>query len=414
MKVMKLALLGTAALAAASVSARADSLSDLKAQIETLNARVATLEATPAVPAGYSMVAFSKGQDIVVPGYFFGNKDVGAAHVISVMPTADAPAATTSITWSGYVRGALTTVRDRSPYHYDETTDAAGHHIYTLHNTSSDSYATDIRTKAGLKVEGKTDTAVGEVGARVALQATYSDNAYGWNGGNGSVTTDGYWGWWKMTPNMTLGAGIDGSLSKNSKSFDAGCTCYYYGTGGSIATSQPNDPAQIRLSYSDGPIGFAIAVEDANNANNNSSFGVAAKATWSGDMFSADVSGGYVGNSATGYEAAWVVDAGIGANLGSMASISAAVGTGSGFLYNDDYTRASAFLKLTASDSMHAEIGLTHTWNTQLSGMDSTTVGGGLYYDPVKQLTLGLEASYVSGGTKDGSYLAGLVTIFRF
>jgi hypothetical protein len=40
MKVLKLALIGTAALAALSVTARADSLSDLKAQIEALNGRI--------------------------------------------------------------------------------------------------------------------------------------------------------------------------------------------------------------------------------------------------------------------------------------------------------------------------------------------------------------------------------------
>jgi len=84
---MKIALLGTAALAAVSVSARADNLSDLKAQIEALNARVATLETAPAVPAGYQMVSFSKE---------------GNNHIISIMPTADMPA-TTVITWSGYV-----------------------------------------------------------------------------------------------------------------------------------------------------------------------------------------------------------------------------------------------------------------------------------------------------------------------
>jgi hypothetical protein len=415
---MKIALLGTAALAAVSVSARAENLDALKAQIEALNARVATLEATPAVPAGYSLVSFAKGQDLTVPGYYEGNKNVGAAHVISVIPSADAPAAASAvITWSGWVRGMVITGRnvDNTVPATVSATGTAGS-VSAANTATSSQYATDVRVRGEIVVSGKTDTAVGEVGARVALETSggSTDTFHNYNGGNGAVTTDGFWGWWKMTPNLTLGAGVDGSLSKNSKGFDATCTCYYYGTGGSIGTSHPNDPAQIRLSYADGPLGFAIAVEDGNNTGDASAFGVAAKATWAGDMFSADLSGGYIGNSNTAGQAAWVVDAGIGANLGSMASISAAVGIGSGLGLTDDYTKASAILKLSMADTAHAEIGIGHTWNTQATALDSTTIGGGIYYDPVKQLTIGAEGSYVSGGTADGAYVADLVTVFRF
>ena len=56
MKTMKVALLATAALAVVSVSARADDVAALKAQLEALNARVAQLEAAPAVPTGYSLL----------------------------------------------------------------------------------------------------------------------------------------------------------------------------------------------------------------------------------------------------------------------------------------------------------------------------------------------------------------------
>jgi hypothetical protein len=67
MKFMKLALLGTAALAAVSVTARADDLADLKAQIEALKADVANLQAAPAVPAGYSLMTVGDAPAIVVP-----------------------------------------------------------------------------------------------------------------------------------------------------------------------------------------------------------------------------------------------------------------------------------------------------------------------------------------------------------
>jgi protein-disulfide isomerase len=51
MNALKIALLGTAALAAVSVSARADDLSNLKAQIEALNAQVAATADAPAASA---------------------------------------------------------------------------------------------------------------------------------------------------------------------------------------------------------------------------------------------------------------------------------------------------------------------------------------------------------------------------
>ena len=66
MKTMKVALLASAALAVVSVSARADDVAAMKAQLESLNARVAQLEAAPAVPIGYSLLTVSEGTATVV------------------------------------------------------------------------------------------------------------------------------------------------------------------------------------------------------------------------------------------------------------------------------------------------------------------------------------------------------------
>ena len=68
MKMIKMALLGGAALAVSSMAAQADDLTALKAQIESLNARVASMEAAPSVPTGYSLLTVSDGQAHVVPG----------------------------------------------------------------------------------------------------------------------------------------------------------------------------------------------------------------------------------------------------------------------------------------------------------------------------------------------------------
>ncbi len=107
MKTMKVALLATAALAAVSVSARADDAAAIKAQLEALTARIAQLEAAPAVPAGFSLLTVSEGTATKVPGLDSNSpndRTVGdKVTVMGIMPTADAPAETT-LEWSGFVR----------------------------------------------------------------------------------------------------------------------------------------------------------------------------------------------------------------------------------------------------------------------------------------------------------------------
>ena len=109
MKIMKMALLAGAAIAVTGAAAHADELQDLKGQIEALNTRVAAMETAPSVPAGYQLLAISKGEALQVPGLEQSDRDrfsqSNNATIISVMPTADAPAGTT-ISWSGYVRAA--------------------------------------------------------------------------------------------------------------------------------------------------------------------------------------------------------------------------------------------------------------------------------------------------------------------
>ena len=104
MKNVKMALLAGAAIAASAAAAHADELQDLKAQVEALNARVASMEAAPSVPTGYQLLAISKGEAAQVPGMMGSDRDRvtnDRATIISVMPTADAPAGTTNsrVTW---------------------------------------------------------------------------------------------------------------------------------------------------------------------------------------------------------------------------------------------------------------------------------------------------------------------------
>ena len=234
MKTLKMAFLGGAALSVLSVGAQADDLADLKAQIESLNARVAQMEAAPQVPAGYSLLTISEGARPETPGLPLTAQERAAygetATVISVLPTADAPA-TTTITWSGYARAALVygdsdgdlRVRYRSInegsvgpwvdvfYNGDILVSAAA----TAMTTST------FSARGQIRVNASTDTAVGEVGVDIRMRANFDGN------GDTDVYSDVAWGYWAMTPELTFGGGYAGSLGNVGYGYDGACTCYY-------------------------------------------------------------------------------------------------------------------------------------------------------------------------------------------
>ena len=405
MKMIKIALLGTAALAAVSVSARASEASDiaaLKAQVEALSAKVAANDVQYNIPAGFQLMTIGTQTATVVPGLINTKNDGKTATVMSIMPTADAPASTT-IEWNGFVRAAF---------------------IYS--QDDGDPSTWDIVSRARLVVVGKTDTAVGEVGARVAFLAD-SKGIGALNRGNSPLSTDGYWGWWKMTPELTLGAGVDGTLAGIGYGYDGACTCYYtdfapagYGHDG--------DPTQVRLSYASGPFSAAIAVEDYTNTATQSNLGVAGEVKYAGDMVSGEVSAGYWSPDTAGVKASWLVGAGLSFALGDIGKISASAGVGhdndssTKYGWSDtDYWRANILASINLSEQAHAEVGFNHfhvSDNPGTPANDINSVLAGIYYDPVKQLTIGLEGEWAQESLEPGApgqqTRADLVTVFRF
>jgi hypothetical protein len=446
MNAVKIALLGTAALAAVSVSARADDLSDLKAQIEALNGRISQLESTPSIPAGYQLMSVSTTDAIIVPGLnsekdkMYGKK----AHNIGILPTADVPAST-NIQWSGFVRvglvydsadkiktvgkpgsafvptvTAVTGVDANADGDFLDAGDtfpvAAAAAIPAVPAVPATFVKNtfDVVSRAGIKVVGTTDTAVGEVGVRIALLASVETRGGVNRSHDSSVATDGYWGWWKITPELTLGGGVDGSLANSSNAFDNRCSCAYINTGGAFGHG---DPTQIRLSYASGPISFAVAVEDEGNHDGTAKngVGVAGEMKWSGDAIGFDINAGYFDgeNGPAAKDADWTVNAGANLGLGDIAQLGLAVGVGETNHNSTKFSKASAFLGFTLSDALSAELGATYT-NVK-KGNDELTVAGGLYYTPVSQLTLGVEASYTDfKGPAKSNTVAAVISVWRF
>ncbi len=428
MKTMKVALLATAALAAVTVSARADETSALKAQLEALNARVAQLEAAPAAPIGYSMLTVSQGDALVIPGLESDDPSYSdKTTVIGVMPTADMPASTV-VTWSGFVRAAITYV------------DSKG----TKGTGGDDDF--DIRSRGEIKVTGKTDTAVGEVGVLFKIRGDYDIV----NSGNPKLVSPEYWGYWSMTPELTLGGGYTGTLANIGYGYDGACTCYY--TDNADVAFNPGDDAQMRLSWVSGPISMGIAIEDGSaSIGTDDSIGVAGEIKYSGDGLSGEISAGYwnkddynavagpattsqvVANTALGGTTTvtvvvpgaaadadgrkWQVGAGLGFSLGDMANISLAAAAGEQWS-GAKFEGVSALLSANLTDAVHAELGAGYK-NYHSLGLvnynDVTSALAGIYYDPVSQLTIGLEAEYINpkGGNNNVTSVD-LVTVFRF
>ena len=447
MKTMKMALMAGAAIAVSAAAAHADELSDMKAQIEALNARVASMETAPSVPAGYQLLAVSKGEALQVPGMMGSDRDRVTnerATIISVMPTADAPAGTT-ISWSGYVNAAVIYAGNDDEWSA-EIKDADGERVTRRTGSANADDDWDVKARGQLRVVATTDTAVGEVGVELKMRGDFAGN------GVADVYMKTAWGYWAMTPELTFGGGYAGSLGNIGYGYDGACTCYY--TGNADVGFNPGDTTQLRLSYASGPFSMAVALEDSGiyggyvgdgSSSNGNQLGVAGEIKYSGDMFSGEISGVYrtvdgddytggsldlvVGSAAfnSDVDGLWQVGAGLGFNLGDVASLSLAAAIGSGpftevnnysgeittsLPVQNDWWGISGLASANLSDAVHAEVGLGYkqrqtdgrSFNVdgldgadlKSSGIDYTTwaVLGGIYYTPVDQLTIGLEGEW--------------------
>ena len=381
MKTMKVALLATAALAAVSVSARADDTAAIKAQLEALTARMAQLEAAPAVPVGYSLLTITEGSATVVPGLDSNSHNDRAlgdeATIVGIMPTADAPAQTT-LEWNGFVRAVVA----HTDYGYD-----------------GGDKETNINARAFLRVTGKTDTAVGEVGARMSFEANAStvDADDAWQ------ATE-YWGWWAMTPEVTFGGGYSGSLGNVGHGFDGSCdpcagidwfSAEQRDEDNVTFSANPGDAPQVRLTYASGPLNFAVALEDSDYDSGFGDMGLAGRIGYAGDTFSAQLAGIVYEHDSVSSDNGWQVAAGLGFALGDMATISVSAATGDE-PFKGDYWNASGYLGFNLADNISAQFGASYAdyddLNTEITEFDV-----GLYYNPVDQLTIGVEAAWADG-----------------
>ena len=278
MKTMKVALLATAALAAVSVSARADETAAIKAQLEALTARMAQLEAAPAAPIGYSLLTITEG----------------SGHCGSWLGQHEPKSTVRWATKQRLLASCQLPMRQPRPHLSGAVSSAPSWPTLIMGMIGGDK-ETNVNARAFLRVTGKTDTAVGEVGARMSFEA----NASGVDVDDTWQATE-YWGWWAMTPEITFGGGYSGSLGNVGHGFDGSCdpcagidwfSAEQRDEDNLTFSANPGDAAQVRLSYASGPLSVAIALEDSDYDGGSGDMGVAGRIGYAGDTFSAQLAG---------------------------------------------------------------------------------------------------------------------------
>jgi hypothetical protein len=117
----------------------------------------------------------------------------------------------------------------------------------------------DVQVRGRLVVTGKAETAVGEVGGRIRLQAgnPFDDD--------NSVDMNQAYAWWKFSPSWQLIAGLWDSTS----AVQAGIDWDFTGPGFTGLLGDDGSTEMLRLVFNNGgPMTFAIALEDNESDDN--------------------------------------------------------------------------------------------------------------------------------------------------
>ena len=418
-KWIRRALLGGVAMAVMATGAQADDLSDLKAQIEALQARVNTIETRgAALPEGVSLITFQRGaKEIAMTGgddtKLLDRGPEGRGYTIAITPTADLPAPATEITLSGGIR--VLALWGKSKY---------------LGVTDNDF---DLAARGTLNIRSKTDTAVGQVRTRIQIRNQFS--GFGFSAGGtdpvpGDATTPGVqarlaYGEWDFMPGWTLLAGHAGQI--------AAVTNVSYPTQPAMYGLDSTRHNQIRLTYSGGPISFGLGIENPSQDNLGGAMNTTTVPDFAGfAQFNAPggislrVTGeaGKVGNIlGTGTSTGYLL------GVGAAASI-AQINLNAGFVYTKGlgcdsifsaaggYCRtnntvgslakaygfqANAGVGLTETVSANASFGYFNYTNLTNAGLwdHGYSVGGNIVWRPVEALQVAAEVDYFSA--KDGA-----------
>jgi len=266
------ALLGRAALLTMTSEVQADELAALKTQLESLQSRIADLEQTPVQraqpPAGASVVSFERGSQMafVAPTTARDRANVndGAGFTIAITPSADLPAPVAEIALYGYVKGDVIYDVDGNFNKYSFSMPGQD-----LSGEDDDGFVFLHANQSRFGIKSKVLTSVGEIRSRIEMDffAASARDDFGESflglGQQSTIRLRHAFGEWDLTPNWTL---LVGQTDQTAMLGIIGVTTVdNYGDAGiNGGTRKP----QLRLTYHDGPLSWAVSTERPEEASN--------------------------------------------------------------------------------------------------------------------------------------------------
>jgi hypothetical protein len=311
-------------------------MADLRAQLEALQSLVNTLEQQPAQQAsniapGASFITIDHGSrmDFVAqdPARDRVNQNDDAGFTIAITPSADMPAPVAEIVVYGYVKGDVIYDLEGNFNKYSFSMPGADRF-----NEEDDQFVFLHANQSRFGIKSKVDTAVGQIRSRIEMDFF----CVGDSGGEDNELSQGIgstycprlreaYGEWDMTPNWTL---LVGQLDQIEMLSIVGVTLV--DNDGDAGINGGDRFAQIRLTYHDGPLTWAVAMERPEEASDTLIPGL-------GSFLQYDIAGGHQLIVAGGisdinsnpnnlendgdHKIGWVVGAGANINLADIATL---------------------------------------------------------------------------------------------
>ena len=384
-KTIKTVLYATAALTAVSTLAHADPLAELKSVFQTLTHRDAMSQAAVQAPDGFR-----------------------------IYPTADA--ATTDVAVEEPFVEVKTSGYIKSGYIFSQVKDGI-----PLDNSS------DFDVEAAVNVKGSVQSEIGEIG--VAVQVKWDTAESTTNLASIALRDEGIIGFWQFTDTLKLETGrsnagrLENGIDKNTKRlWTFGNRRVRAENAGDGFFDRDAYNAFFGLAYSDGPLSITARIHDATRGvkdiavapalpkvgYDDDAIGASARGLFTSELFSLELAGGYWGQddakilpitNQTGVK--WL--AGVGTELNFIPGLPISIGAQSGRLHNGAKSmKVSGSVGFTLTDNITAGVGAG--WNKVSNSPNiadnrsEKVLHGEIYYAPLTQLLIGLEADYYDDG----------------
>lgn len=403
---IKTVFLATAAFTAVSTGAHADALADLKSVMANLNISNAAYHTAAQVPAGYSInpTADSVAADVAVEEPFV------------------------EVKWGGYIKVGYiySAIKDTPPAGSAAPKDASS----------------DFDAEAVLTVKASVQSSVGEVAATVSTKWDTAESLD--NVATPGLKDEGYSAYWQFLDTMKLDIGrgsagrLENGIEKNTRRIWTVAHKRVRPENAGVGFfDDKNYNTYVGLTYASGPLTWNVRVHDATRGvldknkfagYDDDALGVSSKALLTTDLINFEMAGGYWNEddaknlplaNQTGVK--WL--AGIGTEINAIQGLSISVAAQTGELHNNAKTvNFSGSVGFALSDDV--SVGIGAGWKkvsnspTVADNRIEKVVNGGIYYAPLSQMIIGLEADWLNDGkpvaTSNDGFTGAVVTRYSF